>query len=74
MRLRADKKGDHYILNGNKFWITNGPDADVYVIYAKTEPDAGSRGITAFIVERDSPGFSRAQKLDKLGMRGSNTA
>ncbi len=73
MRLRADKKGDHYILNGNKFWITNGPDADVYVIYAKTEPDAGSRGITAFIVERDSPGFSRAQKLDKLGMRGSNT-
>jgi isovaleryl-CoA dehydrogenase len=73
MRLRADKKGDHYILNGNKFWITNGPDADVYVIYAKTEPDAGSRGITAFIVERDSTGFSRAQKLDKLGMRGSNT-
>ena len=73
MRLRADKKGDHYILNGNKFWITNGPDADVYVIYAKTEPDTGSRGITAFIVERDSPGFSRAQKLDKLGMRGSNT-
>ncbi len=73
MRLRADKKGDHYVLNGNKFWITNGPDADVYVIYAKTEPDAGSRGITAFIVERDSPGFSRAQKLDKLGMRGSNT-
>jgi isovaleryl-CoA dehydrogenase len=73
MRLRADKKGDSYILNGNKFWITNGPDADVYVIYAKTEPDAGSRGITAFIVERDSPGFSRAQKLDKLGMRGSNT-
>jgi len=73
MRLRADKKGDHYILNGNKFWITNGPDADVYVIYSKTEPDSGSRGITAFIVERDSPGFSRAQKLDKLGMRGSNT-
>jgi len=73
MRLRADKKGDKFVLNGNKFWITNGPDADVYVIYAKTEPDAGSRGITAFIVERDSPGFSRAQKLDKLGMRGSNT-
>ena len=73
MRLRADKKGDRYVLNGNKFWITNGPDADVYVIYAKTEPEAGSRGITAFIVERDFPGFSRAQKLDKLGMRGSNT-
>ena len=73
MRLRADKQGDRYVLNGNKMWITNGPDADVYVIYAKTEPDAGSRGITAFIVERDFPGFSRAQKLDKLGMRGSNT-
>ena len=73
MRLRADKKGDKFVLNGNKFWITNGPDAHVYVIYAKTEPDAGSRGITAFIVERDSPGFTRAQKLDKLGMRGSNT-
>jgi len=61
------------VLNGNKMWITNGPDADVYVIYAKTQPDAGSRGITAFLVERDCPGFSRAQKLDKLGMRGSNT-
>ena len=73
MRLRADKQGDRYVLNGNKRWITNGPDADVYVIYAKTEPDAGSRGITAFIVERDFAGFSRAQKLDKLGMRGSNT-
>jgi isovaleryl-CoA dehydrogenase len=73
MKLRADKKGDHYILNGNKMWITNGPDADTYVIYAKTTPDAGSKGITAFIVERDFPGFSRAQKLDKLGMRGSNT-
>lgn len=73
MRLRADKQGDRYVLNGNKMWITNGPDADVYVIYAKTEPDAGSRGITAFIVERDFAGFSRAQKLDKLGMRGSNT-
>lgn len=73
MRLRAEKKGDRFILNGNKMWITNGPDADVYVIYAKTEPDAGSKGITAFIVERDFPGFSRAQKLDKLGMRGSNT-
>ncbi len=73
MKLRADKKGDRYILNGNKMWITNGPDADTYVIYAKTNPDAGSKGITAFIVERDYPGFSRAQKLDKLGMRGSNT-
>ena len=73
MKLRADKKGDRYILNGNKMWITNGPDADTYVIYAKTTPDAGSKGITALIVERDFPGFSRAQKLDKLGMRGSNT-
>ncbi len=73
MKLRADKKGDRYILNGNKMWITNGPDADTYVIYAKTNPDAGSKGITAFIVERDYPGFRRAQKLDKLGMRGSNT-
>ncbi len=73
MRLRAERHGDHYRLNGNKMWITNGPDAHVYVVYAKTTPDAGSRGITAFLVERDSPGFSRAQKLDKLGMRGSNT-
>ena len=73
MRLRAERRGEHYVLNGNKMWITNGPDADVYVIYAKTQPEAGSRGITAFIVERDFPGFSRAQKLDKLGMRGSNT-
>jgi isovaleryl-CoA dehydrogenase len=73
MSLRADKRGDHYVLNGNKMWITNGPDAHTYVIYAKTKPDAGPRGITAFIVERDFPGFSRAQKLDKLGMRGSNT-
>ena len=73
MRLRAEKRGDRYVLNGNKMWITNGPDANVYVIYAKTEPEAGSKGITAFIVERDFPGFSRAQKLDKLGMRGSNT-
>ena len=73
MRLRAQQQGDKFILNGNKFWITNGPDAHVYVIYAKTDPEAGSRGITAFIVERDFPGFSRAQKLDKLGMRGSNT-
>ena len=73
MRLRADKKGDRYVLNGNKMWITNGPDAHTYVIYAKTDADAGPRGITAFLVERDFPGFSRAQKLDKLGMRGSNT-
>jgi len=73
MRLRAEKRGDRYVLNGNKMWITNGPDANVYVIYAKTEPEAGSKGITAFLVERDTPGFSRAQKLDKLGMRGSNT-
>ena len=73
MRLRADRQGEDFVLNGNKMWITNGPDADVYVIYAKTDPDAGSKGITAFIVERDAPGFSRAPKLDKLGMRGSNT-
>lgn len=73
MSLRADKKGDRYVLNGNKMWITNGPDAHTYVIYAKTDMAAKSRGITAFIVERDFPGFSRAQKLDKLGMRGSNT-
>lgn len=73
MKLRAEKKDNRYILNGNKFWITNGPDADTYVIYAKTEPTKGSKGITAFIVERDYPGFSRARKLDKLGMRGSNT-
>ncbi|RUO32074.1 acyl-CoA dehydrogenase [Aliidiomarina sedimenti] len=73
MKLRAKEDGDHYILNGNKMWITNGPEASVYVIYAKTDVDAGSRGITAFIVERDTPGFSQAQKLDKLGMRGSNT-
>ena len=73
MKLRADKKGNNYILNGNKMWITNGPDADVYVIYAKTDTNAGSKGITAFIVQRDYPGFSRHQKLDKLGMRGSNT-
>jgi len=73
MKLRAQKQNDHYILNGNKMWITNGPDANTYVIYAKTDTSAGSRGITAFIVERDYPGFSRHQKLDKLGMRGSNT-
>jgi isovaleryl-CoA dehydrogenase len=73
MKLRADKKGDRFILNGNKMWITNGPDAHTFVVYAKTDLDAGARGITAFIIERDYPGFSRAQKLDKLGMRGSNT-
>ena len=73
MKLKAEKRGDRYILNGNKMWITNGPDADTYVIYAKTDMEAGSRGITAFIVERDTVGFSQHQKLDKLGMRGSNT-
>src|SRR5690554_1152887 len=73
MRLRAEKRGDRYILNGNKMWITNGPDADTLVVYAKTDPDAGSRGITAFLIERGFKGFSTAQKLDKLGMRGSNT-
>lgn len=73
MKLRAEKRGDRYVLNGNKMWITNGPDADVLVVYAKTDPDAGSKGITAFIIEKGMPGFSTAQKLDKLGMRGSNT-
>ncbi|REL36023.1 isovaleryl-CoA dehydrogenase [Thalassotalea euphylliae] len=73
MKLKAEKRGDVYVLNGNKMWITNGPDAHVYIIYAKTDVTAGSKGITAFIVERDFPGFSRHQKLDKLGMRGSNT-
>ena len=73
MKLRADLKGDHYVLNGNKMWITNGPDADTLVVYAKTDVGLGSRGITAFIVEKGYAGFSTAQKLDKLGMRGSNT-
>jgi isovaleryl-CoA dehydrogenase len=73
MKLRAEKKGDSYILNGNKMWITNGPDADTLVVYAKTDPEAGSRGMTAFIIEKTFAGFSTAQKLDKLGMRGSNT-
>ena len=73
MRLRAERRGDRYVLNGNKMWITNGPDADTLVVYAKTDPGAGSRGITAFIVEKGFKGFSTAQKLDKLGMRGSNT-
>ena len=73
MRLRADKHGDRYVLNGTKMWITNGPDADVLVVYAKTDLAAGPRGITAFLIERGMPGFTCAQKLDKLGMRGSNT-
>jgi isovaleryl-CoA dehydrogenase len=73
MRLKAEKKGDRYVLNGTKMWITNGPDADTLVVYAKTDPAAGPRGITAFLVEKGMPGFSCAQKLDKLGMRGSNT-
>lgn len=73
MKLRADKKGDRYILNGNKMWITNGPDASTFVIYAKTDVNGGSRGITAFLVEKSFKGFSQAQKLDKLGMRSSNT-
>ncbi len=73
MRTRAEKKGDRYILNGNKMWITNGPVSDTFVIYAKTDPGAGARGITAFLVERGFKGFSTAQKLDKLGMRGSDT-
>ncbi|MGI8525233.1 MAG: isovaleryl-CoA dehydrogenase [Pseudolabrys sp.] len=73
MRTRADKKGDRYVLNGSKMWITNGPSADTLVVYAKTDPAAGARGITAFIVEKGMKGFSTAQKLDKLGMRGSDT-
>ncbi|MEW7864007.1 isovaleryl-CoA dehydrogenase [Aeromonas diversa] len=73
MRLTALRDGDDFILNGNKMWITNGPDAEVFVIYAKTDPGAGPKGISAFIVEKGTPGFSTAQKLDKLGMRGSNT-
>ncbi len=73
MRLRATKSGDRYVLNGTKMWITNGPEANVLVVYAKTDPDAGPRGITAFLIEKGFEGFSTAQKLDKLGMRGSNT-
>ena len=73
MRLRADRRGDRYLLNGTKMWITNGPNADVLVIYGKTDPDAGPRGITAFLVEKGFKGFSTSPKLDKLGMRGSNT-
>jgi isovaleryl-CoA dehydrogenase len=73
LQCRAEKKGDHYILNGTKMWITNGPDANVLVVYARTDKTAASKGVTAFIIEKDFPGFSTAQKLDKLGMRGSNT-
>jgi isovaleryl-CoA dehydrogenase len=73
MRTRAEKRGDRFVLNGSKFWITNGPEADTLVVYAKTDPDAGARGITAFLIEKGFAGFSTAQKLDKLGMRGSDT-
>jgi isovaleryl-CoA dehydrogenase len=73
MRTRADRRGDRYVLNGSKMWITNGPDADVLVVYAKTDPQAGPQGITAFLIEKGFKGFTTAQKLDKLGMRGSNT-
>ena len=73
MQLRAERRGDHYLLNGSKMWITNAPDADTLIVYAKTEPDQASRGITAFLIERGMAGFSVAQKLDKLGMRGSET-
>ncbi len=74
MKLRAEKRNDHYRLNGNKYWITNGPDADTLVVYAKTDPDAGSKGITAFMIEKEMTGFSTSPHFDKLGMRGSNTA
>jgi isovaleryl-CoA dehydrogenase len=74
MRLRAERRGGAYLLNGTKYWITNGPEADVLVVYAKTDPEAGARGITAFIVERGMPGFAASAHFDKLGMRGSNTA
>ncbi len=73
MRTRAERRGDRWVLNGSKFWITNGPEADALVVYAKTDPDAGARGITAFLIEKGFKGFSTAQKLDKLGMRGSDT-
>jgi len=74
MKLSAEKRNDRYVLNGTKYWITNGPDADTLVVYAKTDPDAGSRGITAFIIEKSMVGFSTGPHFDKLGMRGSNTA
>ena len=74
MALRAEKKGDHYVLNGTKMWITNGPEADTFVIYGKTDPESGSRGITAFLVEKSFSGFHASPKLDKMGMRGSSTS
>ena len=74
MKLRAEKKNDRFVLNGSKYWITNGPDADTLVVYAKTDPDAGSRGITAFLIEKSMTGFTTSPHFDKLGMRGSNTA
>jgi isovaleryl-CoA dehydrogenase len=74
MKLRAEKRNDRYVLNGSKFWITNGPDADTLVVYARTDPEAGPKGITAFLIEKGMAGFSTGPKLDKLGMRGSNTA
>ncbi|MCP4207201.1 MAG: isovaleryl-CoA dehydrogenase [Shimia sp.] len=74
MKLRAEKRNDRFVLNGNKYWITNGPDADTLVVYAKTDPDAGPRGITAFLIEKEMKGFSTSLHFDKLGMRGSNTA
>ena len=74
MKLRAEKRNDRYILNGNKYWITNGPDADTLVVYAKTDPDAGSKGMTAFLIDKEMTGFSTSPHFDKLGMRGSNTA
>ncbi|HUL10238.1 MAG TPA: isovaleryl-CoA dehydrogenase [Candidatus Acidoferrum sp.] len=73
MKTKAERKGDRFVLNGSKMWITNGPDADTLIVYAKTDPEAGSKGITAFLIEKGMKGFSTAQKLDKLGMRGSNT-
>ena len=73
MKLKAEDKGGYYLLNGNKMWITNGPDADTLVVYAKSEPELGARGVTAFLIEKGMKGFSIAQKLDKLGMRGSHT-
>lgn len=74
MKTSAKKQGDHYILNGTKMWITNGPDADVVIVYVKTDPEAGTKGVTAFLVEKGMPGYRAAQKLDKFGMRGSNTS
>jgi isovaleryl-CoA dehydrogenase len=74
MKLRAEKRNDRYVLNGTKYWITNGPDADTLVVYAKTDPEAGSKGITAFLIEKEMAGFSTSPHFDKLGMRGSNTA